>query len=214
MCIDVFSKYAAVIPILDRKVPSVAAGIIESFQKMMKKPEILYTDGETSFNDTLMIEYYKKHNIKHYITRSHAAFAERFIRTLKDMIYKRIDGDTKNKDGYQWTDYLKQTMHTYNNENVHSSTKKTPENARKADEAIDVKTKLEMRTLTNRKYPPLAVGDTVKILLKRKPNEKERVSRWSIELFKVKSISKILGQEYYKVDGKGRDYIRGEILKV
>ena len=71
-----------------------------------------------------------------------------------------------------------------------------------------------MRALTNRKYPPLAVDDTVKILLKRKPNEKERVSRWSIELFKVKSITKILGQEYYKVDGKDRDYIRGEILKV
>jgi hypothetical protein len=98
VCVDVFSKYAAVVPILDKSVPSVAAGIIECFQKMMKKPEILYTDGETSFNSSLMIEYYKKHNIKHYVTRGHAAFAERFIRTVKDMIYKRIDGDTKKKD--------------------------------------------------------------------------------------------------------------------
>ena len=60
MCIDVFSKFAAVVPILDRKVPSVASGIIECFQKMMKKPEMLYTDGETAFNENVMIEYYKK----------------------------------------------------------------------------------------------------------------------------------------------------------
>ncbi len=71
-----------------------------------------------------------------------------------------------------------------------------------------------MRALTNRKYPPLAIGDNVNILKKSKPNEKERVSRGSIELFKVKSINKILGQEHYKVEGADRDYIRGEILKV
>jgi len=52
-------------------------------------------------------------------------------------------------------------MLTYTNQNVHTSTKKTPENAKKSDEAIDVKTNLEMRALTNRKYPPLAIGDNV-----------------------------------------------------
>ena len=105
-------------------------------------------------------------------------------------------------------------MLTYNNQTIHSSTKKTPANAKNSDEAIDVKTNLEMRALTNRKYPPLAIGDNVKILQKRKPGEKERVSRWSIEIFKVKSVSKILGQYYYKVESRDRDYIRGEILKV
>ena len=53
-----------------------------------------------------------------------------------------------------------------------------------------------------------------KFLQKRKPGEKERVSRWSVEIFKVKSVSKILGQDYYKLEGKDRDYIRGEILKI
>ncbi len=63
------------------------------------------------------------------------------------MIYKRSDGDTKKKDGHQWTDYLQQTMLTYNNVNVHSSTKKTPLDAIKPSQAIDVKTNLEMRAL-------------------------------------------------------------------
>ena len=30
----------------------------------------------------------------------------------------------------------------------------------------------------------------------------------------MKSKTKILGQDYYKIEGKDRDYIRGEILKV
>ena len=156
----------------------------------------------------------KENNIKQYITRNHAAFAERFIRTFKDMIYKRIDGDAKKKDGYQWTDYIQQTMNTYNTVNVHSSTKKTPLEAIKPSQAIDVKTNLEMRALKNRKYPPLNIDDNVKILSKRKPGEKERVSRWSTEIYKVKSITKIMGQDYYKLDFMDRDYIRGEILKV
>ena len=62
----------------------------------------------------------------------------------------------------QWHDYIYEVMLTYNNQNIHSSTKKTPANAKKSDEAIDVKTNLEMRALTNRKYPPLAIGDNVK----------------------------------------------------
>ena len=44
--------------------------------------------------------------------------------------------------------------------------------------------------------------------------EKERVSRWSIEVYNVESVSNILGQYYYKVEGKERDYIRGELLKL
>ncbi len=38
------------------------------------------------------------HAIKHYVTRNHAAFAEIFIRTLKDMLYKRIDGESKKRE--------------------------------------------------------------------------------------------------------------------
>ncbi len=66
------------------------------------------------------------------------------------------------KENPQWHDSIFEVLLTYNNQNVHSSTEKTPENARTSGEAIDVKTNLQMRALTNRKYPPLAIGDTVK----------------------------------------------------
>ena len=73
-----------------------------------------------------------------------------------------------NKEKPQGHDYIHQVMLTYNNQNITTSTKKTPDNARKSEEAIDVKTNLELRALTNRKYPPLAIGDNVKILRKKR----------------------------------------------
>ena len=72
----------------------------------------------------------------------------------------------------QWHDYIHEILLTCNNQTIHSSTKKTPENAKKSDEAIDVKTNLEMRALTNRKYPPLAIGDNVKVC--RRGNQERR----------------------------------------
>ena len=60
VCIDVFSKYAAVVPIVDRKAGPVAAGILECFKLMGKKPETLYTDDEASLSAFSMIEYYKE----------------------------------------------------------------------------------------------------------------------------------------------------------
>ena len=58
-----------------------------------------------------MTEYYIQTKIKHYVTRNHAAFAERFIRTFTDMLYKRIDGGSK--ENPQWHDYIYEVMLTY-----------------------------------------------------------------------------------------------------
>ena len=75
-----------------------ASGILECFKMMGKKPEILYTDDEAAISSDAMTEYYIQNKIKHYVTRNHAAFAERFIRTFKDMLYKRIDGGSKKEN--------------------------------------------------------------------------------------------------------------------
>ena len=48
--IDIFSKYATVIPIKSKQPPDVLAGLIEGLQKMGKKPKLLYSDEEGSLN--------------------------------------------------------------------------------------------------------------------------------------------------------------------
>jgi len=49
---------------------------------------------------------------------------------------------------------------------------------------------------------------------KKKIDEEERTSNWSVEVFEVASISESSGQTYCKVEGMYRDYTRAEILKV
>ena len=61
----------------------------------------------------------------------------------------------------------------------HSATGFTPKEARKHSNEFKVRLNLTMKAKKNRVYPDLDVGDEVKILKKRKHNEKERVGNWS-----------------------------------
>ena len=56
-------------------------------------------------------------------------------------------------------------MLTYNNKTEHTVTGFTPSEATKKVKELDVKFNLEMKAKRNRKYPDLAIGDKVKILL-------------------------------------------------
>ena len=55
--IDVFSKYATVIPIKSKEPPDVLAGIMEGLQKMGDKPELFYSDEEGSLYSKTVIEF-------------------------------------------------------------------------------------------------------------------------------------------------------------
>ena len=211
-CIDIFSKYATVVSIFDKKEASIASGILECFENMKFLPEIIYTDDEASLQTEAMKKYFKEKNIKHIITRSHAHFIERFIRTFKDALYKRID-NSKEKN-IQWGNYIYEILLTYNNKLVHSSTGFTPNEARKPKNEIDVKLQLINGAKHTRNYPMLEVGSKVKILRKKGINEKERTSVWSDEIHKVVNIGSSHGQTYFKLDSLPKEYLRNEILKV
>ena len=92
--IDIFSKYATVIPIKSKEPPDMLAGIIEGLQKIGDNPTI-YNDEEGSLYSKTVIEYIEGEKIEIHRTRGHPAFAERFIRTYKDMLFKRVEADEK-----------------------------------------------------------------------------------------------------------------------
>ena len=129
--IDVFTKYAVIVPIKSKDPPDYLAGLMEGLNKMNSKPELLYGDDEGSLNSHVVNEYLTKEKIELHRTRGHPAFAERLIRTFKDKLFKRIEADEKKgKQNIQWTDYIFEIMLTYNNKDVHSATKFTPKDAR------------------------------------------------------------------------------------
>ena len=215
--IDIFSKYAVVLPIASRTPPDLLAGILEGIQKMGDKPDMIYSDEESSLiGDRVDIRgALKERGIELHTTRGHPNFAERFIRTFKDMLFKRVEADEKKgKQNIDWSDYILQIMLTYNDKMVHSSTQMTPKQARLKRNEYAVKLNLELRALKNRKYPEINVGDEVKVMRKKAITEKERSSRWLNETFKVARIEEKLGQKYYHLEGKKRPNLRYELLKV
>ena len=223
VCIDVFSKYACVVPLANKREQDLASGIIECLHKMKKakdqynpdskydKPDIIYTDDEPALRTSSIQTYLKEQRIQHIITRSHAWFAERFVRTFKLMIYKRIDSKKNTSENPQWHDYIFQVLLTYNKLRDGRTNGVSPVEALSPDKCMEVSMKQLLSAKRNRKYPELKEGDKVKILRKRQVGEKERVSTFSKEVFKVDEIKVENGQNRYQVSGKW--YLRNELLK-
>ena len=215
ICVDIFSKYLNVAPLKSKQPPDILAGLLENIKKMGGKPSILYSDAEGSLNNQSVMDYLKEEKIELHRTRTHAAFAERGVRTFKKMLYDRVEADEKKgKENIQWTDYIFEILLTYNNKMVHSATKFTPKDARKPSNELKVKLNLGMNAKRNRLYPDVETGDKVKIFRKKGVGEKERTSTWSANTYTVERTEKKLNQNYYHIDGNPRAFLRHEILKV
>ena len=212
--IDAF--YMVVIPIKSKSEGDVASALIEGFNKMGGTPKLLYTDDEGALNTKSTQDYLKENNIEHHRTRGHAQYSERGIRTFKDALYKRIEADEKKgKTNILWTEYIFEILLTYNNKNIHSTTKFTPSQAKLPKNEFEVKLNISLQAKRNRTYPEIEVGDSVKIMRKKGISEKERTSHWLRTPQKIKRTDKKLGQNYYYLESDDkRGYLRHELLKV
>ena len=207
--IDIFSKYATAIPIASKTPPDVIAGIMEGIVKMGGKPKMIYSDNEGALNSNLFKNYCESENIKSITTRSHAWVAERFIRTLKDMINKRIKNNDKS-----WKEVIFESLLSYNNKEVHSATGMTPSKAKLKENTLQVKLNLELHRVSKRKYPDINVGDEVKLYKKKDKFDKENKSVWLTTKQKIELITESHGQKYYHITGYKKPFLRHELLKV
>ena len=95
--IDLFSKYAWVVPIKDKK----GTSIVNAFKKIIsekRKPNKIWVDQGSEFHNKSFKDFLKINNIKIYSTYNEgkSVVAERFIRTLKNKIYKHMTATSKN----------------------------------------------------------------------------------------------------------------------
>ena len=215
VAIDVLSKYAVVVPVKSKETTDVVVGTMEALQKMGKKPKMIYTDDERAIASSEFKEYVEGEGIELYRTRGHPAFSERFIRTFKDKLFKRIEADeNRGKQNIQWIDYILEIMLTYNNKDVHSATGQTPNEARKKQNEFKSVMNVSMKAKKEKLYPELNVGDKVKIVRKKTITEKERTSHFLQGEYVVEEIFEKLNQKYYRLTDYPRPLLRHELLKV
>ena len=95
--IDMFSKYAWVIPTKDKK----GTSIVNTFKKIISpgtKPNKIWVDQGSEFYNQSFKHFLKINNIEMYSTfnEGKSVVAQRFIRTLKNKIYKHMAAISKN----------------------------------------------------------------------------------------------------------------------
>ena len=121
--IDIFSKYAWVVPLKDKKGISVVNAFQKIFKKSNRKPNKIWVDKGSEFYNSSFKKWLKDNDIKMYstINEGKSVIAERFIRTLKNKIDKYITLISKNV----YIEKLDDIITKYNN-TYHTSIKMKP----------------------------------------------------------------------------------------
>ena len=121
--IDLFSKYAWVIPLKDKK----GISTVNAFQKILdgsnRKPNKIWVDQGSEFCNNSFKDFLKINSIEMYSTYNEgkSVITERLIRTLKNKIFKHMTAISKNV----YFDVLDDIVNEYNN-TVHRTIKMKP----------------------------------------------------------------------------------------
>ena len=209
LMVDIFTKYTTATLVQNKQIPTVLEALKDDIKKMGGKPETIYSDNEGAFVSNEIQKYFNDSNIRHITTLSHAPVAERQIRTIKSMIYQRVEHSKR-----KWYDVLGPVLLVYNNRMVHSSIKMTPNEARKPSNELNVKLNLQLYRTKTRKYPNVSVGDNVKLYRKKDKLDKERKSVWSPNFYTVDNIIHSGGEAMFKLSGVPKPVLRHEILLI
>ena len=121
--IDLFSKYIWIVSLKKTK----GISIVNAFQIILnnskRKPNKIWVDQGSEFHNNSFKKWLKNNDISMYSTFNEGKYviAERFIRTLKNKIYKHMTSISKNV----YYDALDDIVKKYNNTH-HSTVKMKP----------------------------------------------------------------------------------------
>ena len=148
-----------------------------------RKPNSTESDRGKEFYNNIFQDFLNKNNIKLYSRNTYlgAVFAERFNRTIRDLLKKIVfeQGDAK------WIDFLPTITKQYNNR-VHSSTKLSPKGAAlKKNEGFVYRNLLVKRKKVK---PKFQLNYPVRTAGLRKTFSKGDTTNWSYKLYKITYI--------------------------
>ena len=193
--IDLYNKYAFVIPLKDKK----GISIVNTFNKIIKqserKPNKIWIDQGGEFYINVFKKWFSGNDIIMYSTDNEgkSVVVERFIRTLKNKLYKHMTATGKNV----YYDVLDDVVNKYNN-TKHRTIKMKP---------IDVGDTTKSSSLErnnkrvyvdehNEKDSRFKVGDRVRISKFKNIFAKGYIPNWSKEIFIVDKMNDTVPYTY------------------
>ena len=167
--IDVFSKYAFVVTLKDKK----GIGITNAFKKIIKqsnrKPNKIWVDQGGEFYNRDFKKWLSSNDIIMYSTfnEGKSVVVERFIRTLKNKLYKHMTAINKNV----YYNVLYDIVNKYNN-TKHNTIKMKPKDVKNDNKRVYIDEH-------NKKSARYNVGDRVRISIFKNIFAKGYTPNWS-----------------------------------
>ena len=186
--IDLYSKYAFVFPLKDKK----GISIVNAFNKIIKqsnrrKPNKIWVDQGSEFYNNNFKKWLSDNNIIIYSTYNEgkSVVAERFIRKLKNKLYKHMTASGRNV--YYVLDDI---VNEYNN-TKHSTIKMKPKDVKNYNKRVYIDEHNEKDTTksSSSELSRFKVGDRVRISKFKNIFAKGCTPNWSREIFIVKKIN-------------------------
>ena len=177
--IDNFSNFGWTFPLKKN-----AQTIKDSFENILisskRKPNLIESDRGKEFYNNNFRDFLNKNNIKIYSrnTSLGAVFAEKFNRTIRDLltkiVFERCDAN--------WIDVLRTITKQYTNR-IHSLTKLSPKDASlKKNEGFAYKNLLDKRKKIT---PKFQINDVVRVADLKKTFSKGDTTNWSYKVYKI-----------------------------
>ena len=182
VCIDVFSKYAWIVPIKSKTGPA----LVEAFKVILssgRKPHKIMTDQGTEFFNKSFQTLLKNEGIELFNTfnETKASIVERVIRTFKAKMWRYFTA----KKTMRYLDMLPDLVYSYNH-SEHRSIGRSPAlvNSENEDEVFRTLYRNVLDNVQPVKYK-FKIGDQVRISKIKRKFEKGYLPNYSKEIFTV-----------------------------
>ena len=180
--VDVFSKYAYVRALRNKEASTTARAMQDIFEEAKTTPKVVFSDRGTEFYGAYR-DLLSKHNIRQIWNqsrlRSKAAIVERFIRTLKERLYRYFTHTRKTN----YAHVLQQLVASYNN-TYHTSIKMRPSEVTDKNEEC-----VRQNQYGDREHDVLdfkfKIGDYVRIPRVKGVFEKGYTEKWERTIYVV-----------------------------
>ena len=195
--IDLFGKYVWVVPLKDKEEVSIGNAFQSILNSSKREPNKIRIDQGSEFYNNHFKKWLKDYDMEMYSTHNEgkSAVAERFIRTLKNKIYKHMTAISKNAYFDVLDDIVDEYINTY-----HKTIKMKP---------VDVKNDsfAEYNEEYNEKDPKFKIGDHVRISKFKNVLAKGYSRNWSAEVFVIKKIKSTVPWTYVISDLNGEETV-------
>ena len=184
--IDLLSKYAFVVTLKDKRGISITNAFKKTIKQSNRKPNKIWVDQAGEFYNHVFKKWLSDNDIIMYsaFNEDKSVVAERFIRTLKNKLYKHMTATGKNV----CYDVLDDIVNGYNN-TKHNTIKMKPKDVKYDNKRLYIDE-------YNKKDSRFNVGDRLRISKFKNIFAKAYTPNWSKEIFIINKINDTVPYTY------------------